>query len=73
MFEEIQETILKSHDLISAVTLIDFFEKEEWQNQRAITLRYTISNHEKTMTKSELDEIIQRVEQTMVQHGAQIR
>lgn len=72
-FENIQTAILKSHPLIKQVRLIDFFEKPEWPDQRAITLRYTMSNSEKTMTKAELDEIMKNVEQTMVHYGAQIR
>ncbi len=72
-FEKIQTIILKSHPLISKVSLIDFFEKEEWPDERAMTLRYTMSNPEKTMTKAELDEIMKQVEQTVVHHGAQIR
>ncbi len=72
-FDALKEAILKSHSLIRTVRLIDFFEKTEWPNQRALTLRYTISNPEKTMTKIELEEIMQHVEKTVIHHGAQIR
>ena len=72
-FEAIQKTILKSHPFIKNIKLIDFFEKPEWPNQRAMTLRYTISNPEKTMTKAELEEIMQQVHKAMENHGAQIR
>ncbi|MBP6892510.1 phenylalanine--tRNA ligase subunit beta [Candidatus Babeliales bacterium] len=72
-FETIQTTILKSHPFIKNVKLVDFFEKAEWPDQRAMTLRYTISNSEKTMTKTELDEVVNCVHQSMELHVAKIR
>lgn len=69
----LQATIQQANPLITTVKLLDFFEKEEWPNQRALTLRYTISNPEKTMTKQELAEIMYNVEQAMVKSGAKIR
>lgn len=72
-FDTLQKSIKDCDALISNVTLLDFFEKEEMPDVRAITLRYTINNHEKTMTKQELTDIIHNVEQAMVANGAKIR
>jgi phenylalanyl-tRNA synthetase beta chain len=71
-FELLQKNVKKADPLITNVKLLDFFEKEE-ASERAITLRYTISNPDKTMTKQELAEIMQNVEQAMVNSGAKIR
>ena len=72
-FHTLQKNIQKAHPHITKVTLLDFFEKDEQPNERAITLRYTMSDPEKTMTKQELAEIMHQVEQAVITHGAKIR
>lgn len=71
--DQIKKDILRAHPLIVDVSLIDFFEKEEWLNQRSVTLRYVISNHDKTMTKQELEEIVQFVLEVIKKHDAIVR
>jgi phenylalanyl-tRNA synthetase beta chain len=58
---------------IAQVTLIDFFEKAEWPDQRSVTFRFVIEDHEKTLTKEEADGIWERVSAELVQDGATIR
>lgn len=58
---------------IVSVSLIDFFEKEEWPNQRATTFRFVISDKEKTMTKEEADVIWESVASVLKSMGAVIR
>lgn len=71
--DEIKQAIVQADKHIVSVHLVDFFEKPEWNDQRAITLRYVMSDQEKTMTKVEIDEIVQKVQTVMVKYGAQIR
>lgn len=58
---------------IISVSLVDFFEKQEWPDQRAMTFRFIISDKERTMTKEEADGIWDRVAQELKNMGAIIR
>lgn len=68
------EEIIRTIDTrIIEVTLIDFFEKPEWNNQKSMTYRFVISDPHKTLTKPEADEIWDRVAQALIKEGAVIR
>ena len=71
--DQLKKDIMGAHELICAVELVDFFEKEEWADHRSVTLRYTMSNPEKTMIKKDLDEIVESVTMAVKKHDAQIR
>jgi phenylalanyl-tRNA synthetase beta chain len=58
---------------IISVSLLDFFEKPEWPEQRAMTFRFVISDNERTMTKEEADGIWDRVAHELKSKGAVIR
>lgn len=58
---------------ITGVDIIDFFEKPEWHEQRAITFRFTINDPEKTLTKEEADSIWNAVANMLKEMGATIR
>jgi len=66
-------SIKNAHKNITKVKIVDFFEKPEWQNHRAVTVRYTMSDHEKTMTKQELDEIVASVTTALKEYNVEIR
>ncbi|RTL06080.1 phenylalanine--tRNA ligase subunit beta [Candidatus Dependentiae bacterium] len=59
--------------LISSVAIVDFLEKEEWPDHRAITLRMVIESYEKTFTKEEIDLIVFAVSQKISSFKAEIR
>ena len=59
--DKLCDAIKNAHQNITDVKVVDFFEKPEWQNHRAITVRYTMSDTEKTMTKQDLDAIVNSV------------
>ncbi len=65
--------IKNAHKNILNVTVVDFFEKPEWQNHRAITVRYTMSDLEKTMTKQDLDAIVTSVTSALKEYDVEIR
>lgn len=70
---ELTTCIERVDSRIHDVHLIDFMEKKEWGNKRAVTLRFTIQQNEKTLTKSEIDAIVQSVANAVIAHGAEIR
>jgi phenylalanyl-tRNA synthetase beta chain len=55
------------------VILIDFFEKKELLDQRSVTFRFVIEDHEKTLTKEEADAIWDLVSAELKNEGAIIR
>jgi phenylalanyl-tRNA synthetase beta chain len=58
---------------IELVTLIDFFEKPEWKDQKAMTFHVEMGDKEKTMTTDDVDGIWNRVIAQLQQQGAVIR
>lgn len=65
--------IKKAHEAIVDVRVVDFFEKPEWQNHRAITVRYTMSDQHKTMTKSDIEGIVANVAAALKEYNVEIR
>ncbi len=65
--------IKQAHKNIIDVVIVDFFEKPEWQNHRAVTVRYTMSDPKKTMTKSDLDTIVASVANALKEYHVEIR
>jgi phenylalanyl-tRNA synthetase beta chain len=66
-------SIKNAHKNIIDVKVVDFFEKPEWHDHRAVTVRYTMSDHQKTMTKQDLDEIVQQVTTAIKGYNVEIR
>lgn len=71
--QTIGSAIAEIDSKIISVSLLDFFEKPEWPDQRAMTFRFVISDKERTMTKEEADGIWDRVAQDLKNRGAVIR
>lgn len=71
--ESIGSAIASVDAKIISVSLLDFFEKEEWPDQRAMTFRFVISDKERTMTKEEADSIWDCVAHALKNRGATIR
>ncbi len=66
--------IIKNVDArIISVTLIDFFSKPEWKDQKAMTFHVEMSDKEKTMTTDEVEQIYNQVVAQLQQQGAVIR
>ena len=60
-------------DKIIAVSLVDFFVKQDWFDKRSLTFRVQLQDPEKTMTTDQVDSIWAHVTQTLTALGAQIR
>jgi len=58
---------------IIKITLIDFFEKEEWGNKKSLTFRIAIYNAHRTLVKSEIDQIHQDIVIELNKIGGEIR
>ncbi len=70
---ELIELVAKADKKIVSVQLVDFFEKEEWAEQRSLTLRFVIRDLQKTLVKQEADEVWERVAANLKKVGAVIR
>lgn len=70
---DLSTRIAKCDPLITSVSLLDFFEKKEWKDQRSLTFRFVITPQEKTLTKQEVDQIYEKVIGSLQSIGAQIR
>lgn len=71
--DQMKQYISSADARIVSVQLIDFFEKQEWATQRSVSLRYTIRDDTKTLTKQEADGVSDAVVQQLVSHGGTIR
>lgn len=58
---------------IEEVTLIDFFTKPEWKDQKAMTFHVEMCDKEKTLVADEVEGIMSRVITQLQQQGAVIR
>lgn len=58
---------------IVSVNLIDFFEKAEWHDKKALAFNFVLRDHHKTMTKDEVDIIWNKVVHALEKQGAVIR
>lgn len=66
--------VIKNADVrIDQVTLIDLFEKPEWKDQKSITFRFVITDHEKTMSKEDAELVWQEATENLKKLGAHIR
>jgi len=67
------DSIKASDRRIASVSLIDFFSKPEWKDQKSMTFHVEIEDKEKTLTAQEIDSIYNRVVGQLQQLGAVIR
>ncbi|MBP9765327.1 phenylalanine--tRNA ligase subunit beta [Candidatus Babeliales bacterium] len=71
--QQLCQVIKNAHKNITDVHVVDFFEKDEWKDHRAVTIRYTMTDFNKTMIKQDLDEIVQSVHGALKVYHVQIR
>ena len=70
---QVLATIREASDLIKDPELIDFYEQEKWLDKRSITVRYTISNHERTLEKTDIDAVVAQVTKAVEAKQAVVR
>lgn len=71
--ESLELAIASADERIRDVRIVDFFEKEEWQNRRSLTMRYMIVDETKTLTKEDIDAVHAHVIKTVQKLGAEVR
>ncbi|MBI2353270.1 phenylalanine--tRNA ligase subunit beta [Candidatus Dependentiae bacterium] len=71
--EQLKIKIKAVSSKIISIDLIDFFEKDDWKNQRSLTFRYTISDTTKTLEKEDIDTIKDLIEKALKEYDIQIR
>lgn len=55
--EEINNKLQALSPLIHTVELLDLFEKDEWEDKRSLTFRVWLAHHERSLVKTEIDEV----------------
>ena len=70
---QLEQLILQADPKIDTVSLLDFFEKEEWIGKRSLTFRYRICDFTQNLTKEIIEQVTDKVTQSMLACGAQIR
>lgn len=70
---ELISAIKSASEKIIEVDLVDFFEKEDWADQRALTFRYTMSDRAKTLDKKDIDGIVSLVQKALQVYDVVIR
>ena len=70
---DLQKLLGKIDPLIKNVELIDFFENPKWLDQRSLTFRVNISDPEKTLEKTQIDNVWNKCVKALEGVGAQLR
>ncbi len=70
---DLESAVALADARIRDVYLVDYFEKDEWQAVRSITLRYRVIDDFKTLTKEEIAEIAHDVREAVKALGVTIR
>ncbi|MFI5332904.1 MAG: phenylalanine--tRNA ligase subunit beta, partial [Candidatus Babeliales bacterium] len=71
--DELRACITDIDPTIVDVQLVDFFEKDTWKDQRSYTFRFVIQNEYKTLTKTDIDALYDRVVAALHERGATVR
>jgi phenylalanyl-tRNA synthetase beta chain len=69
----IEQILAKIDPFIENVMLIDFFEKENWNDQRSLAFRIWIRNPHATITKEEIEALTKTAINAVQKQGAVIR
>lgn len=69
----LQQAFAAVDPLVYKVELIDFFEKEEWADQRSLTFRFFMQHQERTLEKEDIDSAWKTAIAIAQQNGATLR
>ncbi|MGC2310633.1 MAG: phenylalanine--tRNA ligase subunit beta [Candidatus Babeliaceae bacterium] len=71
---DLEHALITADSRISDIALIDFFEKEEWHDQKSLTFRITAVDEHKTMTHEEIESLHKSLVALLIKNfGAHIR
>lgn len=57
--QDISASLLKVHELVKKVSIIDFFEKKEWTDVRSLTYRLWINHETRNLEKQDIDAVLE--------------
>lgn len=69
----IKKQIIQLDDRIENVVMVDFLERNEWPNKRALTVRVILRDDTKTLEKKEIDSLEKLINKRLHLFGAEIR
>ena len=70
---QITDTIQSCDKKITDVSLIDFFQKDEWKDKKSLTFRFILQDYKKTFEKEEVDSMYDAVVKKLKKLGATLR
>lgn len=71
--QDLEHAIYAVDKRIRTVELVDYYQKDEWLDQKAVTLRFTAYDQHKTLVKEEIDSITHAVTQAVQEQGVTVR
>jgi len=71
--DSVSAAIAAADERVHDITLVDFFQKKEWADQKSITMRFVIQDETKTLTSQEADGIYDKMIKKLEKLGATIR
>ncbi len=69
----LQKEVAQLDGHITQVSLVDFFQKPEWQDQKSVTLRLVLQDVRATMASATADQIMSTVSQYLTKQGGTVR
>ncbi len=70
---QVSDIIEKSDTKIYKTEIVDYFENPNWVDKKSITMRYHLVDEYKTLSKEEIDEVMNKVIENVKKIDAQIR
>ena len=70
---DLEKSIAAADKRIFAVSLKDIFTKDEWENEKSITMRFYVRDKSKTLKKDDIDAVYAAVKKAVKKQGAEIR
>lgn len=71
--DQIVQIIKNADSKIFKVELIDLFSRDDWQDKKSVALRYYFVDENKTLSKEDIDNVINNVVNSVKKIGAQLR
>lgn len=71
--DHLKTIIAQTDPSITAVELIDTFEKPEWEDKKALTFRFVLQASDRTLSGQEADNVVSAITKRLEKEGAHIR
>lgn len=71
--KELLDAVEKADSRIFAVELRDIFQKEDWKNKKSVTVRFSIRDDKKTLSREDIEKSTAVVQKALAKYGASVR